>query len=197
MSNLRAKPSDIDESSVSGKLLIATPAMSDPRFDRAVILMCNHDDSQAFGIVINRPFISPRLRELLAQLDVSISERVPDEPVLEGGPVDTQRGFVIHSADYFETGASIKVQPNIAVTPTKGVLGAMASDAPPKHAQLALGYAGWGAGQLDAELKQNAWLIAQASEALVFLTAADAIWKDALASLGIKPEMLSALSGNA
>ena len=112
MSNLRAKPSDIDESSVSGKLLIATPAMSDPRFDRAVILMCNHDDSQAFGIVINRPFISPRLRELLAQLDVSISERVPDEPVLEGGPVDTQRGFVIHSADYFETGASIKVQPN-------------------------------------------------------------------------------------
>ena len=197
MSNLRAKPSDIDESSVSGKLLIATPAMSDPRFDRAVILMCNHDDSQAFGIVINRPFISPRLRELLAQLDVSISERVPDEPVLEGGPVDTQRGFVIHSAAYFETGASIKVQPNIAVTPTKGVLGAMASDAPPKHAQLALGYAGWGAGQLDAELKQNAWLIAQASEALVFLTAADAIWKDALASLGIKPEMLSALSGNA
>lgn len=186
-----------DSASLEGKLLIATPAMGDPRFDRTVILMCNHDEQQAFGIVINRPFGVSSLETLLGQMDIETHDNMRDDIVLAGGPVETQRGFVIHSADYFEKGASIEVLPDISVTPTKGVLSAMASEAPPQLSRLALGYAGWRAGQLDAELKQNAWLVATPNEALIFAKDLGLVWTDALASLGIKPEMLSAIAGHA
>jgi len=181
---------------LGGKLLIATPAMGDPRFHHAVILMCNHDSDQAFGIVINKPMKSPRLPQLLSSLDLD-GDKVADAPVLSGGPVDTQRGFVIHSADYIEEGNSIRATPDINVTPTKSVLEAMASDSPPARAVLALGYAGWGAGQLDREMMDNAWLVCPITDALVFDTAPDDVWTKALGSIGIKPEMLSAIAGHA
>lgn len=186
-----------NSASLEGKLLIATPAMGDPRFDRTVILMCNHDEEQAFGIVLNRPFGVSSLEALLGQMDIETHEDMADDIVLAGGPVETQRGFVIHSPDYFEKGASIQVLPDFTVTPTKGVLTAMASQTPPARARLALGYAGWGAGQLDAEILQNAWLVAAPSEALVFSQDLDSVWTDALATLGVKPEMLSAIAGHA
>ena len=181
---------------LGGKLLIATPAMGDPRFHQAVILMCNHDSEQAFGIVINKPMKSPRLQQLLSSLDLD-GDKVADAPVLSGGPVDTQRGFVIHSADYIEEGSSIRATPDINVTPTKGVLEAMASDTPPARAVLALGYAGWGAGQLDREMMDNAWLVCPITDGLVFETAADDVWTRALGSIGVKPEMLSSIAGHA
>ena len=182
---------------LGGRLLIATPAMGDPRFHRAVILMCDHAPDQAFGIVINKPLGKPRLPQLLAQLDLPGADGVADAPVLSGGPVDTQRGFVIHSADYIEEGSSIRATPDINVTPTKGVLEAMASDTPPARAVLALGYAGWGAGQLDREMMDNAWLVCPITDALVFETDADDVWTRALGSIGVKPEMLSSIAGHA
>ena len=182
---------------LGGRLLIATPAMGDPRFDRTVILMCDHAPDQAFGIVINKPLSKPRLPELLEQLELSGAGRVADAAVLGGGPVETSRGFVIHSADYFEDGSSIRVTPDMNVTPTKGVLEAMASDAPPARAKLALGYAGWGPGQLDRELLDNAWLVCPITDKLVFETDADKVWTQALAGIGIRPEMLSAIAGHA
>lgn len=181
---------------LGGQLLIATPAMGDPRFKNAVIVMCNHDSDQAFGIVINKPMTSPRLPQLISSLDLD-GDKVADAPVLSGGPVDTQRGFVIHSSDYIEEGSSIRVTPDINVTPTKTVLEAMASDAPPARAVLALGYAGWGEGQLDREMMDNAWLVCPITDALVFETKPEDVWTAALASLGIKPEMLSAAAGHA
>lgn len=182
---------------LGGQLLIATPAMGDPRFDRSVILMCDHAPDQAFGIVINKPMPAPRLPQLLAGLDMAGAESVADAPVLAGGPVETSRGFVIHSDDYFEAGSSIRVTPDMSVTPTKSVLEAMASGSPPQKAVLALGYAGWGAGQLDREMLDNAWLVCPLTRNLVFETPLEDIWTQALASLGIKPEMLSATAGHA
>lgn len=187
----------VDTPYLSGKLLIATPAMGDPRFDRTVILMCNHDAQQAFGLVINKPHKGLRLPDLLSKIEIVGTGDPADDAVLNGGPVGTERGFVIHSSDYFEKGASIEVTPDLTVTPTKGILKAMVSNTPPIRARMALGYAGWGAGQLDNEILQNAWLVADPSESLVFGEDYNTIWTDALASLGIKPEMLSSIAGHA
>ncbi len=186
-----------DSPYLGGKLLIATPAMGDPRFERTVILMCNHDAEQALGLVINRAAGNLRLHELLENIDIGAPNLAPDSRVLMGGPVQTERGFVIHSPEYFEDGASLEITPDITITPTKGILEAMVSDSPPARARMALGYAGWGAGQLDDEILDNAWLVTQPSEALIFAEDLDAVWTQALATLGIKPEMLSSFAGHA
>lgn len=192
-----ASTTHVDETFLGGKLLIATPAIGDPRFDRAVILVCDHTAEGAMGIIINKPAAGLRLPELFEQLEVDSSQPAPDGPVLVGGPVDKDRGFVLHTRDYANDEATLPINDHIGLTATKDVLEAMASDSPPQRSLLALGYSGWAAGQLDDELVANAWLVCDMDEQLVFETDDADKWPRALECLGISPEHLSALSGHA
>lgn len=182
---------------LGGKLLIATPMIGDPRFDRSVILMCDHSDEHAMGIIINKPVSGLRLPELFDQLGIETDITAPDRAVLLGGPVERDRGFVLHSDDFAADGSTLPVSAGIGLTATKDILEAIASDHPPRRSVLALGYAGWGPGQLEDELTANAWLVADPDEALIFSDTNDDKWEKALAIIGISPEHLSSLSGHA
>lgn len=186
---------------LTGRLLIATPAMGDPRFKDAVIYVCSHDRSGAMGIVINKQVVKSggalQLSDMLANIGIEGDVRVADTPVLEGGPVDIDRGFVLHSADYFKTDTSLKLSDTLSLTSTKDVLEALVNDEAPERAMLAVGYSGWSAGQIERELQDNAWIVADAEDALIFDTDLDGKWVRALGSLGIKPEMLSRQGGSA
>ena len=192
---------DSHDMKLAGRLLIATPQMGDPRFKDAVIYICSHDRSGAMGIVINKQVIKSggalQLSHMLSNIGIEGDVQVADTPVLEGGPVDIDRGFVLHSADYFKRETSLKLSDTLSLTSTKDVLEALVKDEAPKKAMLAVGYSGWGAGQIESEVQQNAWIIADADEALIFDTDLDSKWVKALASLGIKPEMLSRIGGSA
>ncbi|WP_323762137.1 YqgE/AlgH family protein [Maricaulis sp.] len=192
-----ASSTHVDETSLGGKLLIATPAIGDPRFDRSVILICDHTPEGAMGIIINKPADGLQLPELFEQLEVEGSLPVPDRAVLAGGPVDKDRGFVLHTRDYARDETTLPVTDRIGLTATKDILEAMISASPPQRSLLALGYSGWGAGQLEDELVANAWLVCDMDEHLVFDTDATDKWPRALELLGISPQHLSALSGHA
>ena len=190
-----------DDMKLTGRLLIATPEMGDPRFKSAVIYICSHDSSGAMGIVINKQVIKAggalQLSDMLSNIGIEGDVRVANTPVLEGGPVDIDRGFVLHSADYFKTETSLKLSDTLSLTSTKDVLEALVKDGAPKKAMLAVGYSGWGAGQIERELQDNAWIVADADEAIIFDTDLGGKWVKALASLGIRPEMLSRTGGSA
>lgn len=190
---------DEDEESgwLRGRMLIATPAIGDPRFSRAVVFMCAHTSERAMGIVVNKPMGTLRLPDLLAQLGVDETPHTPDLPVLNGGPVDRDRGFVLHTDDYHSEDATLDVSGGVSLTATKDVLAAMASEDGPRKAVLALGYAGWGPGQIDDEIQANAWLVCDADENLIFSGDLDHKWATALASIGAAPEKLSGLFGQA
>ena len=191
-------PTDLlDDSFLGGKLLVATPSIGDPRFDRTVILMCDHSPDHAMGIVINRPVEGLRMPELFAQLGIDGVDAVPDRPVLLGGPVDRDRGFVLHSTDFHSSESTLPVSDDICLTATKEVLSAMVSLRPPRRSLLALGYAGWGGGQLEDEIAANAWLVTEPDEALIFDTPDAGKWEHALDLIGISPEHLSFLAGHA
>jgi putative transcriptional regulator len=190
-------PTDVSDSFLGGKLLVATPSIGDPRFDRTVILMCDHSAEHAMGIVINKPVDGLRLPELFAQLGISHPDDAPDRAVLLGGPVDRDRGFVIHTTDYATADSTLPVCAGLSLTATKDVLEAIASASPPRRSLLALGYAGWGAGQLESELAANAWLVTEPDEALIFDTANEAKWQGALDRIGVTPEHLSFMAGHA
>nr|WP_300527772.1 YqgE/AlgH family protein [Maricaulis sp.] len=182
---------------LGGKLLIATPMIGDPRFDRSVILMCDHSDEHAMGIMINKPVSGLRLPELFDQLGIDTDIEAPDRAVMLGGPVERDRGFVLHSNDFAADGSTLPVSEGIGLTATKDILEAIASSHPPRRSVLALGYAGWGPGQLEDELTANAWLVADPDEALIFGDGNEDKWEKALAIIGISPEHLSSLSGHA
>jgi putative transcriptional regulator len=190
-------PQDEDDRFLCGKLLVATPSIGDPRFDRTVILMCDHSPEHAMGIVINKPVEGLRLPELFTQLGVERPEDVPDRPVLIGGPVDRDRGFVLHSTDFHAAESTLPVCDGISLTATKDVLTAIASRQPPRRSLLALGYAGWGGGQLEDELAANAWLVTDPDEALIFEEPDATKWQSALDRIGVTPEHLSFLAGHA
>ncbi|MGB6230636.1 MAG: YqgE/AlgH family protein [Litorimonas sp.] len=183
--------------SYSGQYLIATPAMGDPRFRQTVIFLCAHDASGAMGLVINRAKMDLVISDLLDHVGVDGRVRVADAPVLEGGPVDIDRGFVLHSSDWFREESSMKIGDGLGLTSTKDVLEALVSDNAPDRAMLAVGYAGWGPGQLEAEIMDNAWLVVGGDDALVFGDDMDGKWVQALARIGISPEQLSAFGGSA
>lgn len=182
---------------LGGKLLIASPSIGDPRFDRTVILMCDHSEDHAMGIVLNKPVEGLRLPSLLEQLGIEGEPHAPDRAVLVGGPVERDRGFVLHSADFESSDSTLPVSDTIGLTATKDALEAIASPRPPRRSLFALGYSGWGAGQLEEELASNAWFVADPDEDLIFAESADDKWERALELLGIDPERLSSLSGNA
>lgn len=182
---------------IPGQLLIAMPGIGDPRFERAVVLVCAHDESHAMGVAVNRPLDGVTVSDLLERLEISGDARGPADPVLLGGPVERERGFVLHTDDYDSDG-SLAVGGGVVLTGTRDVLAAMASgEGRPRRAVLALGYAGWGAGQLEDELKQNVWLTCPADETLVFGGDHEGKWTRALEKIGVDPNWLSASAGRA
>ncbi|MCC5987983.1 MAG: YqgE/AlgH family protein [Pararhodobacter sp.] len=187
---------------LTGKLLISTPAMGDPRFAHSVILLCAHSREGAFGLVVNRPIAQLTLADILSQLDIEPGEGATGQPVLAGGPVETARGFVLHSdegrAGAKDDEASQKLPGDMALTASTGILSAIAQGQGPRQWLLALGYAGWGPGQLEGEIAQNAWLTCDARDDLVFdPSPGDGQWHAALKSIGVDPLTLSAVAGRA
>ncbi|MBV8888694.1 MAG: YqgE/AlgH family protein [Alphaproteobacteria bacterium] len=192
-----AEPQRAVTKSLAGQLLIAMPQMLDRRFARSVVLLCAHsEDAGAMGLVVNRLLESPTTEELYRTLNLEPSRLIRARPVHFGGPVEAGRGFVLHSADYREE-ATLEIGSNIAVTATLDILRAIAKGEGPRRHLLALGYAGWGPGQLDAEIQANGWLSVAADEALVFDGDLDGKWQRALAKLGIDLSMLSTDAGHA
>jgi putative transcriptional regulator len=177
-------------------LLVAMPGMQDPRFIKSVIYMCAHNSDGAMGLVINRLIESLSFPDLLAQLGIE-SVGIGDQIKIHfGGPVESSRGFVLHSSDY-RRDATLVVDEQVALTATVDILKAIAAGGGPRHSLLALGYAGWGPGQLDDEIKANGWLHVSADDDLVFGEDMDAKWERAMAKLGIDPRMLSDSAGHA
>jgi len=185
---------DID---LTGKLLIAMPDMGDPRFDRSVIYMCAHSDEGAMGLILNKPTGDVWMSDLFEQLEIETGAATPRRMVHFGGPVETGRGFVLHSDDYLSSIASLEVAPGIAMTATLDVLEDIAAGQGPRQFRMMLGYAGWGPSQLEGEIAQNGWLTCDATDALVFGTAPDALWQAALRTLGVDALTLSASAGRA
>ncbi len=182
---------------LTGQMLIAMPGIGDPRFERSLILVCAHDHDHAMGIAVNRPVEGLTVPDLLERLEVKVADELDDDLVLLGGPVEMERGFVVHTDDYHAE-HSLGVEGDLALTTTREVLEAMGGREPhPRRAVLALGYAGWGAGQLEREIRENVWLTVEADEALVFDDAYDTKWTRALEKLGIDPKFLSAEAGRA
>ena len=187
---------DPESFSLQGKLLVAMPGMGDPRFARAVVFMCAHSSREAMGLIVNKPANGISLSSLLKQLDIK-AETEADPRVHVGGPVEHSRGFVLHSADYSSGGSTLRIPGGFALTATMDVLEDLARGTGPSQALLALGYAGWGAGQLEREVLLNGWLTCEASHELVFGPDDDSKWERALRSIGVDPVTLSATAGRA
>lgn len=182
---------------LTGKLLIAMPGMGDPRFDHSVVLMCTHDSDAAMGLIVNKPSRDVTLADLAKQLELTPIGADRDAPVYFGGPVEGARGFVLHSPDYASNLQTLPVGDAFAMTATLDILEDIAEARGPERALMMLGYAGWGAGQLESEIAQNGWLTVDADPELVFATPNHAKWGAALARLGVDPLTLSASAGHA
>ena len=184
--------------SLQGRFLIAMPSMEDSRFARTVIYMCSHSADGAMGLVINKPSDQITFDELLEQLSIESDMPVtPSVPVLVGGPVDGGRGFVLHSPEYDGASSTIQVGDGVRLTATTDVIRAIADGDGPDEKLVALGYAGWEAGQLEAEIKANGWLVCDAQPAIIFEPDMDKKWVKALAVLGVDPSLLSGEAGHA
>ena len=201
------KPASALPSSVGyldGQLLIAMPVMGDERFERSVIYLCAHSAEGAMGIIVNHPAGSIDFPELLQQLGIinkgehiKLPENAESMKVLRGGPVDTGRGFVLHSSDFYIENATLRIDDGVCLTATVDILRAIANGSGPKHAILALGYAGWAPGQLETEIQSNGWLHCDADSDLIFGDDVDEKYGRALRKIGIDPGMLSNEAGHA
>ena len=178
------------KSSLSGQLLIAMPSMEDPRFERSVIFVCAHSEDGAMGLIINKPYNAITFSSLLEQLGVSKHDSAKQIDVQLGGPVEVSRGFVLHSQDYIRD-ASLIVDKELALTASLDILRAIADGCGPSRYLLALGYAGWGPGQLDTEILNNGWLNVEADQDLVFNENLETKWGQAMNKMGIDPHKLS------
>ena len=188
---------DQGESFLEGKLLIALPGMTDERFAQTVIYMCAHSAKGAMGIVINKPIPGLSFAEVLKQLQIDTKPLVGEFPILYGGPVETGRGFVLHSGDYEGSDSTLPVSEGISLAATLDILRALAEGRGPKQALFALGYAGWAPGQVETEFQRNSWLHCKADPSLVFGVDPEAKWRTALQRLGIGPSGLVADAGRA
>lgn len=182
---------------LTGKLLIAMPGMGDPRFQHTVVFLCAHSDEGAMGLIINKRVPEIALDDLLGQLEITAGEGSRDHAVYFGGPVEGARGFVLHSGDAPDYPGTLRVDEVFAMTATRDILVDIANGDGPDETLAALGYSGWGPGQLEDELRHNAWLTVDADKAIVFDPDDGAKWTRALKSLGIDPLLLSAGGGNA
>src|SRR3954466_12550443 len=189
---------------LDGQMLIASPGMQDERFSRSLIYMCAHSSEGAMGIVVNQPAKHISFPDLLVKLDVipaadliQLPPRAGGVKVLKGGPVQTERGFVLHSADFFIENSTLPIDDGICLTATLDILKAIARGDGPHSAVLALGYAGWAPGQLENEINQNGWLHCNADPELIFGQDTDGKYKQALSKIGIELGMLSSEAGHA
>ncbi len=189
---------------LEGHVLVAMPGMTDQRFARSVIYLCAHSKEGAMGLVINQRAKRVKFSDLLVQLEVIDEQEVIRLPkragalqVLKGGPVETQRGFVLHSSDYHVEDTTMPIDKAVSLTATVDILRAIAKDAGPYQAVLALGYAGWGAGQLEKEIQQNGWLSCEADADLVFGEDLESKYARAMRKIGIDPAMLVSEAGHA
>ncbi len=190
-------PRDTGEGdSLQAQLLIAMPSMQDERFQRSVIFMCSHTaDSGAMGLMINKQLPNLQFADLARQLEIEAADS-PPITMHFGGPVETGRGFVLHSDDYRRE-ATIPMAEGVAMTATVDILRAMASGSGPGDAILALGYAGWAPGQLEQEIQRNDWLHCDADSEIIFQVPLDSKWEAAVRRIGIEPAMLSVQAGRA
>jgi putative transcriptional regulator len=193
-----------DANYLDGQMLIAMPGIGDPRFDRSVIFLCVHSPDGAMGLVVNRAAEALSFAELLQRLDllpeneqIKLPPQVQAMKVQIGGPVESGRGFVLHTSDYHAADSTLPIDEGLGLTATLDVLRAIAAGNGPRQALLALGYAGWGPGQLEQEIQHNGWLNCESDESLLFDTDLDAKYDLALRKLGIDPSMLSSESGHA
>jgi putative transcriptional regulator len=181
---------------LQGQMLIAMPGMGDPRFERALIYLCFHSEQGALGLVVNKPHGKLAFAELLEQLEVEVPEGAPTIRIRQGGPVEPGRGFVLHSLDYVLDG-TMKLAGGLGLTASVDILRDMAAGKGPDRALLVLGYAGWGAGQLDGEIQQNVWLNAPLDHDIVFDDRDGTKWTRAVAHMGIDLAALSGTAGHA
>ena len=193
-----------DAGYLDGQMLIAMPGMMDERFQRTVIYVCAHSAEGAMGIVVNKPASDLSFPDLLVQLDVipekdaiRLPSRVEQMNVLIGGPVETSRGFVLHTPDFFIDQSTLPIDDGICLTATVDILRAIAKGKGPESAVLALGYAGWSAGQLEHEIQANGWLSCDADPNIIFGSSLDVKYDHALRKIGVDLGMLSAQAGHA
>jgi putative transcriptional regulator len=184
--------------SLVGRLLVAMPGIGDPRFEHAVILICAHGPDHAMGLRLDRPAPGVNLRDVLSKLEAPSPEETTRRSVLIGGPVERERGFVLHTDDWVSDETSLPFGEGLAMTGTRDALAAMTDEvAGPRRSALLLGYAGWGEGQLEEELSENVWLTAEADLDLIFDDDHASKWSRALRGLGVDAAMLSGQSGRA
>ncbi len=180
----------------TGHLLAAMPQMEDPRFERSVIYLCAHNAEGAMGLVVNRLFDAITFPDLLEQLNIETGPKTEQIRVHFGGPVESGRGFVLHTDDYIRDG-TLKVRSGFALTATVDILKAIAVGEGPRRSLLALGYSGWGPGQLESEIAANGWLVVPADPTIVFDPELEDKWQRALAATGVSVASLSGVSGRA
>jgi len=179
---------------LSGKFLIASPSMGDPRFYKSVIYMISHKDEGAMGIVINQPIIKTKINNIVSNEELKNSSSIDNIPITYGGPVDTKKGFILHTSE-FKDETTIKVNSEIFLTSNINILKSIVKGNGPKKSLFALGYAGWFAGQLEDELLNEGWLVAPGNSKLIFECKAEKKWSEAIKSIGINPNFLSSVAG--
>jgi putative transcriptional regulator len=197
MGNQVPQREDAGESFLEGKLLIALPGMPDPRFEKSVIFICAHSGEGAMGLIINKPVEGLSFREMMEKLKIGVTSNTPDRPILFGGPVQTGRGFVLHSGEFESQDSTMPVTEEISLTATLDILRAIATGQGPQRSLFALGYAGWDGGQIEDEIRANGWVHCDADNAIIFDDALEAKWSRALKKLGIDMSGLSAHTGRA
>jgi putative transcriptional regulator len=180
-----------------GAILIAMPGMADIRFAHSVVYLCDHSDKGAMGLIVNKPAVDMKFDDLLEQLDIAPSVAVDDIRVYFGGPVETGRGFVLHTTDYASELRTLKIDEGVALTPTLDVLEDIAAGRGPSRVMMMLGYAGWGPGQLEGEIAQNGWLTCEGGSDLIFDAPDTEKWSRALERMGVDPALLSGAAGSA
>lgn len=173
------------------------PGMTDPRFEKSVIFMCAHSADGAMGIIVNKQVTGLSFQDLMKKLDLQVTARTPDFPILYGGPVESGRGFVLHSGDYDSPDATLPVSEDVSLTATLDILRAMGEGRGPQNAIFALGYAGWSPGQIEDEIRSNGWIHCDSDSNLLFGSDLDGKWATALGKLGIDASGLSAHAGHA
>jgi putative transcriptional regulator len=186
-----------EKSEFSGKLLIAMPGMGDQRFEHSVVYMCAHSAEGAMGLIINKPSLDLKFEDLLKQLKIPLRDGAQGTQIYFGGPVEHGRGFVLHTSDYAANKSTMKVDAQFGMTATLDILEDISRGVGPASSLMALGYSGWGPGQLEGEIKHNGWLTCDASPDIVFAKDSGSKWGAALKSLGVDPLTLSPSAGHA
>lgn len=197
MSKSVSLPSEPDESFLEGKLLIAMPGMPDPRFEKSVIFMCAHSAKGAMGLIVNKPIDGLTFSDLMDKFNIRVTADLGVTPVLFGGPVQLGRGFVLHSSDYTSNDATLPITSEISLTATTDILVAISEGRGPSKSVLALGYAGWGDGQIEDEILSNGWIHCDADPSLIFGSHYETKWETAIKKLGAAVSGLSAEAGRA